>query len=166
MASQLCINPKPVFFWEIRHKQWGITCGDISTKEQKKLCPHQTRVGYSWVINQQYTTTTYLFIKPNRSTDYPLISISPDQKAKAGGPYRAGTGFMNVLLWNCRGSGGSTIRMLNRYLHCTKADLAFVSETRCNDRQAELRIKTLSLNQSVVVPARGNSGGTLVNLGF
>lgn len=66
---------------------------------------------------------------------------------------------MSFLSWNCRGSGGSIISMLKKYLRSTRAVLAFISETRCNEEVALTRISELPLTNSVVVPSRGRSGG-------
>lgn len=66
---------------------------------------------------------------------------------------------MSTLSWNCRGSGGTTGYTLKRYLRCTKAGLAFISETRCNTKVAEKRIKDLPLCNSIVVASQGQSGG-------
>lgn len=48
---------------------------------------------------------------------------------------------------------------LNRYRRCTRANLAFISETRCNTKKAEKRIKDLPLCNSIIVPSQGNSSG-------
>lgn len=48
---------------------------------------------------------------------------------------------------------------LSRYLRCTGAKIAFISETRCGLKKAELRTKKLSLCNSCLVPSRGKSGG-------
>lgn len=66
---------------------------------------------------------------------------------------------MNIVSWNCQGSGGTTIATLSRYLYCTKADIAFISETRCEMGKAELRIKQLPLCNFKIVPSDGQSGG-------
>lgn len=65
---------------------------------------------------------------------------------------------MSIISWNCRGSGGSTISTLNRYLRCTKASIAFISETKCDTRRSLERIKCLSLCNSIIVPSKGSSG--------
>lgn len=80
-----------------------------------------------------------------------------NQKAEAGGPI-AGVGFMSVLSWNYRSSGGPTVSTLNRYLRCMEAKLAFISETRCDERTAVGRICNLCINNHAVVPAQGLSG--------
>lgn len=61
--------------------------------------------------------------------------------------------------WNCRGSGGSTVSTLNRYLQCTNAKFACVSESRCGVRKASQRIQELVLKNSIIVPSQGKSGG-------
>lgn len=66
---------------------------------------------------------------------------------------------MSVLSWNCRGSGGSTVNTLNRYLRCTHAQFAFISETRCNLDVARQRIRELPLPNYAAVASRGSSGG-------
>lgn len=66
---------------------------------------------------------------------------------------------MNILSWNCQGSGGMTVSTLSRYLSCTKAQIAFISETKCNLVKASERIKTLPLCNSIVVSSTGRSGG-------
>lgn len=66
---------------------------------------------------------------------------------------------MNILSWNCQGSGGKTVSTLNRYLRCTKAQIAFISETRCGVARAEERIRKLLLSNYIVVPSEGRSGG-------
>ena len=48
---------------------------------------------------------------------------------------------------------------LNRYLRCTRVQIAFISETRCGLRKAEERIDSLPLCNSLVVPSEGRSGG-------
>lgn len=65
----------------------------------------------------------------------------------------------NIISWNCRGSGGMTISTINRYLHCTKAQIAFFSETKCDLKRATKRISELPLCNAVVVPSEGSSGG-------
>lgn len=49
--------------------------------------------------------------------------------------------------------------MLNRYLHCTKAKITFIFETRCNSETARKRILQLPLCNYSVVPSQGFSGG-------
>ncbi|KAJ4776940.1 hypothetical protein LUZ62_061197 [Rhynchospora pubera] len=67
---------------------------------------------------------------------------------------------MNLLAWNCCGSGGhATIPNLARYLHATRAKIAFISETRANVRCSEQRIRRLPLKNSEIVPAVGKWGG-------
>lgn len=67
---------------------------------------------------------------------------------------------MSYLSWNCRGSGGpATVQTLKRYLHSTGAVLAFVSETRCNERRARARITQLGDFEFEVVKSVGKSGG-------
>lgn len=66
---------------------------------------------------------------------------------------------MNLLPWNCRGSGGTIVATLNRYLHCTGAQIAFISETRCGAKIAEKRIKSMLLCNHIIVPSVGLSGG-------
>ncbi|KAJ1686323.1 hypothetical protein LUZ63_017713 [Rhynchospora breviuscula] len=67
---------------------------------------------------------------------------------------------MSIISWNCRGSGGAvTIPTLARYLHSTRARLAFVSETKYSISQAKQRISRLSLRNSEVIPSVGKSGG-------
>lgn len=46
----------------------------------------------------------------------------------------------------------------NRYLQCTKSQLAFIQETRCGLPMSRQRIKSLPLNNSIIVPAEGQSG--------
>lgn len=48
---------------------------------------------------------------------------------------------------------------LNSYLRCTRAQFAFISETRCGNKLAEGRLKQMPLCNHVVVPSNGNSGG-------
>lgn len=81
------------------------------------------------------------------------------EKAEAGGPRFVGTRVMSLLSWNCRGSGGSTITTLNRYLRSTRALVAFILETKCNEEVARGRIQQLPLNNFSLVPSRGRSGG-------
>lgn len=70
---------------------------------------------------------------------------------------------MNIIIWNCRGSGGrSTVSQLNRYLLGTRADLVFISETKCDTKRAKVRIANLPLRNSEVVPSNGRSGGLWV----
>lgn len=52
-----------------------------------------------------------------------------------------------------------TVSTLNRYLRCTKAQIAFISETRCGVARAEERIQNLPLRNSIVVSSIGKSGG-------
>ncbi|KAJ1690040.1 hypothetical protein LUZ63_014195 [Rhynchospora breviuscula] len=60
------------------------------------------------------------------------------------------------------GSGGpSTIPNLARYLHSTRANPAFVSETKCSYQQAVMRINRLPLKNSDIVPAVNSSGGAI-----
>lgn len=66
---------------------------------------------------------------------------------------------MNLLSWNCHGSEGATILTLNRYLHATRAHLAFISETKCNEARARSRISRLPLSHSKIIPSTGRSGG-------
>lgn len=67
---------------------------------------------------------------------------------------------MSYLSWNCRGSGGpATIQTLKRYLHSSGAILAFVSETRCNEKRAKRRISELGKFGSEIVSSVGSSGG-------
>lgn len=66
---------------------------------------------------------------------------------------------MNILSWNCQGSGGLTVSTLNRYLRCTGAQIAFISETRCGLVKAEQRTQLLSLSNHKVVASNGKSGG-------
>lgn len=66
---------------------------------------------------------------------------------------------MNIMSWNCRGSGGATVTTLNRYLRCTKAIIAFISETRCNLDVAVKRVAELPLCNFFSVPSVGMSGG-------
>lgn len=66
---------------------------------------------------------------------------------------------MSIFSWNCQGNRGSTVSTLNRYLQCTDAKFAFISETRCNLQKAAQRINLLSLKNSIVVPSNGKSGG-------
>lgn len=62
---------------------------------------------------------------------------------------------MSLFSWNCRGSGGSTISTLNRYLRSTRAAVAFISETKCNEEVARGRIQHLPLNYYSIIPSRG-----------
>ena len=67
---------------------------------------------------------------------------------------------MNILSWNCRGSGGvSTIPILRRYIRSTGAVLVFISETKCNKVVAAKRIAQLQLPNFEIVSARGQGGG-------
>lgn len=66
---------------------------------------------------------------------------------------------MNILSWNCRGSGGTTVATLSRCLHCTKEQIAFISKTRCNSKITGKWIEGLSLCNSAVVGSDGQSGG-------
>lgn len=66
---------------------------------------------------------------------------------------------MNIISWNCRGSGGTTVSTLNRYLRCTKATIAFISDTRCNLEKAGKRVANLPLCNFSGVPSNGRSGG-------
>lgn len=66
---------------------------------------------------------------------------------------------MSVLSWNCRGSGGSTISTLKRYIRCTGASITFVSETRCGIQVAEARLATLAPCNFCAVPSNGQAGG-------
>lgn len=66
---------------------------------------------------------------------------------------------MNILSWNCRGSGGSTISTLKRYLRCTAASISFISETRCGVQMARSRIAELLPCNSCVVSSIGKGGG-------
>lgn len=67
---------------------------------------------------------------------------------------------MNLLSWNCRGSGGSsTIPTLRRYLQSTGAHLAFISETKCSKEKSVHRISKLPLSNFEIVSSRGRGGG-------
>lgn len=67
---------------------------------------------------------------------------------------------MNILSWNCRGSGGrATLHTMSRYLRATRPHLAFLSETKCNSVKAMDRIARLPLPHAEVVPSTGKSGG-------
>ncbi|KAJ4755626.1 DNAse I-like superfamily protein [Rhynchospora pubera] len=67
---------------------------------------------------------------------------------------------MSILSWNCRGSGGdATILSLARYLHSSRACLAFISETKCSFSQATTRISRLPLRNAEIIPSVGKSGG-------
>lgn len=67
---------------------------------------------------------------------------------------------MNILSWNCRGSGGTTVSTLKRYLRSTKATIAFLSDTRCSLEQARIRVDDLPLRNFSGVAANGRSGGS------
>ena len=66
---------------------------------------------------------------------------------------------MKLLSWNCRGSGGTTIATLNRYLHCTGAEIVFLSETRCGGSVADRRVREANLCNYEIVDSAGRSGG-------
>lgn len=66
---------------------------------------------------------------------------------------------MNIVSWNYQGSGGTTCATLSWYLHCTGAQVTFISETRCGKVKAEKRIKSLPLCNSEIVASNGLSGG-------
>lgn len=71
--------------------------------------------------------------------------------AEASKAHTAGTGSISTVSWNCRGSGGTTCSTLNWYLHCTGAELAFISETKCGYRRAKQRIDLLHLCNAIMV---------------
>lgn len=67
---------------------------------------------------------------------------------------------MNILRWNCRGSGGrATLPTLKQYLLSTRAHLAFVSETKCEYNIAIKRIASLQLPNFEIIQSFGKSGG-------
>lgn len=67
---------------------------------------------------------------------------------------------MNLISWNCRGSGGPAIvPIIRRYLRSTGAELAFLSETKCSRNKAEQCIARLPLTNAEIVPSVGRGGG-------
>lgn len=51
------------------------------------------------------------------------------------------------------------MQTLKRYLHASYAQVAFVSETKCNSAIAADRIATLAFPHSEVISSSGKSGG-------
>lgn len=70
---------------------------------------------------------------------------------------------MNILSWNCRGLGNaSTVTSLRAFLRSTRADLFFLSETKCSDTSTANCINTLGPFNYCTVPAIGLAGGLCV----
>lgn len=67
---------------------------------------------------------------------------------------------MNILSWNCRGAGGPRKQqfMIN-LLRSTRAEIAFVMETKSSAAKSVRYLPELPLSNSAHVPARGRSGG-------
>lgn len=67
---------------------------------------------------------------------------------------------MNILAWNCRGSGGTRKRQfLKRLLRATRAGIAFVMETKSSTVRSEMFLRDCGLPNYCFVPSRGLSGG-------
>lgn len=67
---------------------------------------------------------------------------------------------MNLVAWNCRGSGGTRKRQfLKRLLRATRASVAFVSETKSSTVRFENFLQHCGLPNYTFVPSRGLSGG-------
>jgi exonuclease III len=67
---------------------------------------------------------------------------------------------MNILSWNCRGAGGpGKIQFLKDLLRNTRADIAFVSETRSGVRRAVRQLHRIQEYHWHMVPSIGLSGG-------
>lgn len=66
---------------------------------------------------------------------------------------------MNTLSWNFCGVGGPRKRrFLDRILRATKADIAFVTETKCSLEKSKRFLRELPLPNWSYVPARGRAG--------
>lgn len=68
---------------------------------------------------------------------------------------------MNLVSWNCRGLGGPRKQQfLTRLLRSTRANIAFIVETKCSlPKSNQLFQNDQFLPNFVCVPARGQSGG-------
>jgi hypothetical protein len=67
---------------------------------------------------------------------------------------------MNILSWNCRGSGGSgKIQFLKNPLRSTQADIAFISETRSGVQRAVHQLQSFPDFNWHLVSSVGLSGG-------
>jgi hypothetical protein len=72
-------------------------------------------------------------------------------------------GTMNLLAWNCQGSGGSlassTMNHLHRLLTSTKAKVTFVFETRNSKFSKTDLINRFNVYDALIVSPQGMSGG-------
>jgi exonuclease III len=67
---------------------------------------------------------------------------------------------MNILAWNCRGAGGPWKKQFLRdLLTSTRADIAFISETKRSSGRSSEYLRIMPLQHSEIVPATGRSGG-------
>lgn len=65
---------------------------------------------------------------------------------------------MNLLSWNCRGAGGPRkIQFLKRVLQAIRANVIFISETKCSFPKSKINLDELPLPNNSFVPARGLS---------
>ncbi|KAL0435720.1 UNVERIFIED_CONTAM: hypothetical protein Sradi_0279900 [Sesamum radiatum] len=69
---------------------------------------------------------------------------------------------MSLLVWNCRGLGGSwTVQTLGSLIRVNNPSLVFLTKTKCTSRRIENLKRQLDMN-GFSVPARGMSGGLAV----
>lgn len=67
---------------------------------------------------------------------------------------------MNIICWNCRGAGGPRKKeFLNNLLQSTRAQIAFIIETKRSTQKSLLYSQNLFLPNLSCVPSQGRSGG-------
>ncbi|KAL5702234.1 hypothetical protein ACHQM5_027475 [Ranunculus cassubicifolius] len=67
---------------------------------------------------------------------------------------------MNVLSWNCRGSGApETLQEIKPLVRDRCCDICFLSETKDNSSPPQMRFNHLNFANSHSVPSTGQSGG-------
>jgi hypothetical protein len=68
--------------------------------------------------------------------------------------------LMNIISWNCRGAGGPRKqRFLRDLIISTRADIAFISETKSSSRKAVRYLRRLPMQHFDYIPSQGLSGG-------
>ena len=90
-----------------------------------------------------------------------LTDLTPD-----GSSFRARSGAMNALVWNCRGVGNSrTVRDLDALVRHHNPKLVFLSETMISESRVKNLRWRLGLKGCLAVDSRGKRGGIVFILG-